>query len=59
MVERQLVIICTYLDILIFYYQENGQDKVVFGYQIKGINVLFLVIRFGDPTKIRTATHEF
>ncbi|BAO08302.1 MULTISPECIES: bifunctional lysylphosphatidylglycerol flippase/synthetase MprF [Enterococcus] len=42
-----------------FYYQENGQDKVVFGYQIKGNKCFVLGDPIGDPTKIRTATHEF
>ncbi|MGG5359587.1 MULTISPECIES: bifunctional lysylphosphatidylglycerol flippase/synthetase MprF [unclassified Enterococcus] len=42
-----------------FYYQENGDDCVVFGYQIKGNKCFVLGDPIGDPQKHKAATHAF
>ena len=42
-----------------FYYQEDDQDQVVFGYQIKGNKCFVLGDPVGNPKMMRAATNQF
>ncbi len=42
-----------------FYYKENDQDQVVFGYQIKGNKCFVLGDPIGNPQMVRAATNAF
>ena len=42
-----------------YYYQQNGEDQVVFGYQIKGNKCFVLGDPIGNPKMIRPAITEF
>lgn len=42
-----------------FYYQENHEDRVVFGYQIKANKCFVLGDPIGDPAMMRAATNAF